>query len=192
MAVFQNTIDLLGDDAVFASVVERTISEFKDDVLTTIGYNAFRNCSALTNVDLPNATSIAAYAFYSCSAFTRADLPNATSIGNDAFEFCSKLTIVDLPNATSIGYNAFRYCSTLTNVDLPNATSLGIGAFDNCSKLASIRLPAVPPTLTNTNAFNRVPGTCVFYIPTGSLAAYQAATNWSALTSQYSFVEEDR
>jgi hypothetical protein len=52
-------------------------------------------------------------------------------------------------------------------------------------------LPATPPTLDNVNAFQDVPTTCVFSIPTGSLSAYQSETNWSSLTSTYTFVEED-
>ena len=148
MADFINTIDLLGDMATADTIVSRTITEFNDDALTSIGDNAFRMCAALTSIDLPNVTSIGADAFSGCAALTSANIPNVTSIGDKAFS--------------------------------------------SCSKLASVRLPATPPTLSNVNVFNNVPKTCKFYIPTGTLSAYQAATNWSSLTSTYSFVEEDR
>jgi hypothetical protein len=93
---------------------------------------------------------------------------------------------------TDIGKSAFYYCQALTHVDLPNVTSIGSYAFYYCSVLSSVRLPAIPPTLSSTSAFGQVPTICVFYIPKGSLTEYQNATNWSSLTSTYSFVEEDR
>jgi hypothetical protein len=71
-------------------------------------------------------------------------------------------------------------------------TSIEQQAFSSCPKLASVYLPATPPTLKNTNAFSNIPTTCIFYIPRGSLAEYQSATNWSSLTSTYTFTEEDR
>jgi hypothetical protein len=67
MAKFQNTIDLLGDEVVAASIIDRTITEFRDDVLTSIGSKAFYACSALTSVDLSNVTSIPNGAFGTCS-----------------------------------------------------------------------------------------------------------------------------
>ena len=58
MAEFQNTIDLLGDEVVAASIIDKTITEFNDDGLTNVGAHAFFQCTALTSVNLPNATSI--------------------------------------------------------------------------------------------------------------------------------------
>jgi hypothetical protein len=108
---------------------------------TTIGYQAFRSCTALTSVSLPNATTIGDSAFRSCTALTSVSLPNATTIGNFAFADCSALTSVSLPNATTIGNFAFRSCTALTSVSLPNATTIGNGAFSYCTALTSVSLP---------------------------------------------------
>jgi hypothetical protein len=54
-----------------------------------------------------------------------------------------------------------------------------------------VSLPATPPSVY-TDSFNKINNECVFRVPAGSLTAYQNANNWGALTSQYSFVEEDR
>jgi hypothetical protein len=92
---------------------------------------------------------------------------------------------------TTVGQYAFTSCKALTSVDLPNATSIGQYAFSNCSALTSVSLPATPPSVY-TDSFNKINNECVFRVPAGSLTAYQNANNWGALTSQYSFVEEDR
>ena len=52
MAEFINTIDVLGDDAVMDSIIERTITEFKDNVIQTIGQYAFYGCTNLVTLVL--------------------------------------------------------------------------------------------------------------------------------------------
>lgn len=139
-----------------------------------------------------DVNKIRAFAFYQFTTLKSVDTPNVTRIGAYAFGYCSALTTANFPNATIIDHSAFYHCSALTTANFSNVTSIGDYAFDHCENLASIRLPATPPTLSNGNAFNVFNVDCVFYIPTGSLAAYQAATNWSFLTKNYSFVEENR
>lgn len=184
--------------------------------ITRVGTYSFYQCEALTSIDLPNVTSIGSYAFCGCAKATRVNIPKITSItGTHSFYGCSALISVNMPNVTSIGEYVFYNCPALASIDLSNVTSIGSGSFQNCTALKSldlsnvttikgtgvfwgctalerVRLPATPPTLGNSNSFNQVPTTCIFSIPTGSLTEYQNATNWSSLTSTYSFVEEDR
>ena len=160
--------------------------------LVSISSRGFYGCEALTGIDLTNVTSIGGQAFHGCEALTGIDLTNVTSIDSNAFEGCKALTGIDMPKITKIGSGTFAICSSLLSVNMPNVTSIGTQAFYDCKALTRVRLPATPPTLSNVNAFQNVPTTCVFSIPTGSLTEYQNATNWSSLTSTYSFVEEDR
>ena len=112
--------------------------------VTSIDTNAFRNCSNLTSVTIPNTvTSIGYTAFYGCSGLTSVTIPNSvTSIGIGAFNGCGSLTLVTIPNSvTSIGNNAFYNCSGLTSVTIPNSvTSVGNNAFYNCSGLTSVTI----------------------------------------------------
>lgn len=85
--------------------------------VTSIGDDAFRNCSGLTSVTIPNSvTSIGHEAFRICSGLTSVTIPNSvTSIGSSAFYGCSGLTSVTIGNSvTSIDYMAFAYCIGLT------------------------------------------------------------------------------
>ena len=67
---FINTIDVLGDELVVKQFIERTLAEFKDNGVTSVGGYAFYGCSNLTTVDLPLVTSVGSYAFYNCKALT--------------------------------------------------------------------------------------------------------------------------
>ena len=115
------------------------------NTVTSIGASAFAYCSRLTSVDIPNSvTSIGGAAFRNCTGLTSVTIPNSVkSIGDYAFSQCKGLTSVTIPNSvTSIGNYAFAYCSGLTSVTIPNSvTSIGDYAFRNCSGLTSITIP---------------------------------------------------
>ena len=120
--------------------------EGKEYCVTSIGNSAFKSCSLLTSIEIPNGvTSIGYSAFYGCSSLTSIEIPNSvTSIGYSAFYGCSSLTSIEIPNSvTSIDYyNAFRGCSSLTSIEIPNGvTSIGSYAFFGCSSLTSIEIP---------------------------------------------------
>ena len=115
------------------------------DGVTTIGQDAFRDCSSLTSVTIPNSvTTIRWSAFSGCSTLTSVTIPNSvTKIGDSAFAYCSALTSVTIPNSvTEIGSSAFFNCSALTSVTIPNSvTEIGGSAFRDCSALTSVTIP---------------------------------------------------
>ncbi|GHT52500.1 hypothetical protein AGMMS49982_12900 [Bacteroidia bacterium] len=119
-----------------------------DENVTSIGNNAFFDCSGLTSVIIGNSvTSIGDQAFSGCSGLTGSlTIPNSvTSIGQWAFQGCSGLTgSLIIPNSvTSIGSTAFINCSGLTAVTIPNSvTSIGEDAFRGCSSLTNINVDA--------------------------------------------------
>ena len=113
-----------------------------DGSVTSIGYEAFRGCTGLTSITIPNSvTSIGSSAFSGCSGLTNISIPDSvTSIGNSAFFGCTGLTSVTIGNSvTSIGNYAFYGCSGLTSIAIPDGvTSIGSDAFYNCYKLVEV------------------------------------------------------
>ena len=112
--------------------------------MTSIGQRAFRDCSGLTSIEIPNSvTSIGERAFQNCSGLTSIVIPNSvTNIDGSAFYGCSGLTSIEIPNSvTSIGDQTFSGCSGLTSIEIPNSvTSIGDYAFEGCSGLTSINV----------------------------------------------------
>ena len=133
----------IGEDAFF-DCSSLTSVKLPDSV-TSISAGAFYGCSSLTNVVLTDSiTNIGDYAFVNCSSLTRIVIPNnVTSIGDHVFSGCSSLTSVQLPDrVTNIGYYTFSYCSSLTSIIFPDSvTSIDTAAFAYCSSLTSIVIP---------------------------------------------------
>ena len=80
MADFINTIDALGDDVVIDSIIDRSITEFKDNLLNKIGKYAFYCCTKLVNIDMPVLTSIEENSLEKCSALTKLILRNTETV----------------------------------------------------------------------------------------------------------------
>lgn len=113
--------------------------------VTSIGWNAFENCTSLINVTIPNSvTYIGQEAFCGCTNLTNVIIPNSvTYIGQKAFYDCTSLTSVAIPNGVKgIGGLTFYGCTSLISVTIPNGIAdIGILAFYGCSSLTSITIP---------------------------------------------------
>ena len=125
--------------------------------VTAIGVLAFRYCTGLTGIDIPNSvTEIGNYAFEGCTGLTGIDIPNSVTFigfnafyntgwynnqpdglvyaGNVAYHYKGAMpsgTRLTLKEGTlGIASAAFRYCTGLTSINIPNSvTEIGENAF---------------------------------------------------------------
>lgn len=120
-------------------------SSYKNIPVVSIGNDAFRYCSGLTDIIIPNSiVNIKWGAFYNCSSLTTVNIPNGViSIEGDAFRDCASLTSVTISNSvTNIGGATFCDCPSLKNISLPNSiTEITSSMFYNCISLSNITIP---------------------------------------------------
>ena len=114
-----------------------------NDGVTSIGYQAFYNCTGLTEINW-NAVSVTDFD-YNSDVFYNAGTAGegiAVTFGESvekipayAFEGCTGLTSVTIGDSvTSIGESAFEDCTGLASVTIPDSvTSIGDSAFNDCT-----------------------------------------------------------
>lgn len=111
--------------------------------VTGIDSQAFRQCSNLISVNIPNSvTFIESAAFANCTSLSSINLPNSiTRFGtNVVFYGCTSLTSIIIPNSISdIPEATFQSCTSLAEIVLPNSiTSIGTQAFFKCDNLTTV------------------------------------------------------
>lgn len=114
--------------------------------IRSIGFDAFKDCTALTSAEWGYIDSD-----------DEEDICLITYIGNAAFYNCNKLAQFNFPITLEyIGYNAFENCSSLQTVDLGNCnnlTNINNATFKNCTKLIGVTF-ADSIKIIGANAFD--------------------------------------
>ena len=135
--------------------------------ITTIGVNAFGECSSAATVTIPSTvTVIGDGAFALCMSVGEFVLPaGLKTIGAGAFTNCKALTKINLPaGLTGLGA-AFAGCSELTEITIPaGITAIPTGAFMECYKLKTVTI-AGNVTAIGSYAFNECRALTGFEIP---------------------------
>lgn len=148
--------------------------------VTSIEYGAFSSCRSLTGIAISNSvTSIGDWAFSTCSSLTDITIPNSvTSIGDWAFASCYSLIDITIPNSvTTIGEHAFMYCSHLSYVTIGNSvTNIGIGAFVGCEWLSSITCLGTTPPEASYLEVNT--SECTLIVPHSAYNEYLRHNYW--------------
>ncbi len=126
-------------------------SEFNRRSVTAIGNRAFKECSLLISVTIPDTiTDIGEEAFYGCRSLTSIEIPNnVTSIGNGAFWNCDNLQYNEYDNALYLGNatNKYLYLAKAKSKDITgciineNCKFIGSSAFSGCNSLTNIVIP---------------------------------------------------
>lgn len=109
----------------------------------TLPDNAFRNCTALREVTLPDDVQvIGEYAFGNCSALTTVSLSQVVQIDKCAFQNCTSLAELALDNVTAIGLDAFFGCTSLQTLKMPQCNRFDNYIVTGCNSLTRIEATA--------------------------------------------------
>ena len=157
------------------------------DTVTSIGSGAFRMCTNLTEVILPESVrNIADSAFTGCSGLTELELPaSVTNIGSSAFGNCNNLHGVVLPESVvGIGSSAFSGCTALTEIEFPESISdIRPYTFNGCTGLSRVVLPSTITNLDN-RAFAGCSGVRSVTVPQSICSTNRLATIFPAAYSR--------
>jgi len=145
-----------------------------------IRYDAFEQCAGLITVDPNNKM----YSSTNGVLFTK----------NQGKIICYpsiKTGSYIIPSTVAtIGIYAFEMCKKITSVTIPSSvTYIESYAFANCTGLISIYVNNKIPIDLSNNTFsgsiflNIDVANCTLYVPYGSKAAYQTATQWKSFTN---------
>jgi len=167
---------------------------------TTIGNSICTENDTLEGLILPNTvTSLGTTGFEACENLKKFIFSNQmTSIPGSCFYYCTGLDNIEIPNnITSLAAGSFLGCSNLREITLSSfIESIGDAAFYNCLSLQvlTIQRYTAPSTITTLGTDVFVPNnTLRIYVPVGSLAVYQGATNWSTYANRmYEDTPENR
>lgn len=161
--------------------------------VTSIGNNAFYNCSGLTSLTIPGGvTSIGSGAFNNCNGLVSI-VVEAGNSKYDSRENCNaiiesstnsllvgcKNTVI--PNSvTSIGENVFYNCSGLTSISIHSGMkSIGYCSICGCSDLTDVYCYAEKLPTTDKGTFDGVENNTVLHVPASAIETYRTTAPWS-------------
>lgn len=179
------------------NIINRSISTYENNTVTTLPCGLFYGCTNLTSVSFPECTVISTDnflyeegdywglftrgAFENCYKLSSINFSKATSIGAYAFARCSALTIVNFPKVTTIGNYAFEGCAALTTAIFPEV--IVVNGIDGCSALISVSFPKA--TKIGMYAFENCTALTSVSFPKVTSIEYSAFANCKKLTSLY-------
>lgn len=144
-----NRITTIGDFAFYEC---RSLNTVSFSACTSIGYSAFEDCFGLKSISFPACTRLTYNAFRKCSSLTTISFPVCVRVDASAFEGCRNLTTALFPVCKVIQGPAFSECYNLTTISFPVCESIGRGAFYKCSNLTTVDFPSCI-TITSSSAF---------------------------------------
>lgn len=185
---------MLGNKTVFGYREELDYISYGNGTCRVAGIGTVRTLDIAIPSVSPNDDTVIAISAnaFATSKITSVVIPDTvTSIGTESFRACNDLAgSIILNGIVNINDMAFYHCVKITSVDIgSNITSIGTGAFNSCRGLTRITVRATTPPTLQTQVFDYT-NNCPIYVPAASVAAYKAATNWSALRTRIFAIQE--
>ncbi len=176
-------------DGVLKAFAPAGLTEYSiPEGATMIGCFTFQKLENLTTVHFPpGLTDIGYKAFEYCYGITSISTAGSDVkiIHSDAFTDCYGLVELNLEGVEIIDMAAFVRCRSLQSVAIPESVSyLGHYAFGECDSLTSVYFESTTPPSIGSAPFSDwreepVLKDLRIYVPSESVEAYKAATDWS-------------
>ena len=100
MSEFINTADVIGDDEMCDQIIQRTVTEYKENRVTKVGPHAFTGCEALSKLIVPCATLTGGGQCFECTALKIADIFSTGHDVWDTFFRCTSLVALVIRSNT--------------------------------------------------------------------------------------------
>lgn len=187
-----NSSSTLSKDDVYTTIGYQAIEI--GDCVTIIGEKAFLNQIWVSGLTIPSGvTTIEKMAFdkiggsEQVSGFTLTLNEGLITIGEFGFAAAKNLKDVVIPDTVeTIGNGAFESCNSLSSVTIGSGvTSIGNAAFAKSTgetQLSNITILAETPPTIATNTFGG--SNCQIYVPVQSVNTYKTAQHWSSMASR--------
>ena len=167
----------------FNQLISKVATSIKLIGCTELGRNAFEYSEVKINdiLSSPTLTTIGAYAFTYVQLAQIVNLPAGKTWGNYVFS-SSLITEATLASGfTIIPSGMFYQCVGLLKATVAaSVTEFKALAFSSCSALNELIVLATTPPTIASDSLQNIKSTCIIKVPAASVAAYQAAVNWSA------------
>lgn len=161
-----------GDNSVEDGLIKRTLTEYTNDRITSIGQYAFYRNSTIKSISFPSVTTISQYAFGICANLANINFPSLKTLGSYCFQSCTNLKSVEFPSLTKMNTAPFTGCSDLTRIILSGSTICELGS---------------------TNSLSGTPiasGTGFVYVPDELVESYKAESSWKNYVAQIKPISE--
>lgn len=178
-----NTVTTIEQEA-FASSQLASIT--LSTALTEIAFSLFEDCMELNEISLPQSITKIGKAAFRNTGLTSIIIPASVSeLGPSMLRDCYSLASIELLGNPTIIPEYFADGTAITSFVIPSSvTTIGAMAFatPNNTITEITCFATTPPTLGN-KAFGNSLGFTI-KVPSASVAAYKAATNWSDYADQ--------
>ena len=154
------------------AIMTRTITNYSNSRISSLGNYALRQCRFLLSLDLKNVTTIGDYSLCSCHSLFSVDFKSVTTIGEYSLYNCYSLVSLDLKNVTTIGKCGMYGCKSLSALIMRGSTICALSHSDAFSDSG----------ISSKKGF--------IYVPSALVESYKTATNWAVYASQFRALED--
>ena len=185
----------IGNTETEDGLVARTVTDYINNRVTTVGTHIFMGSTALKTARFPNATNlIGTNHFYGCHNLEEVYFPKLVGGFGDSNSLygCAALKELILPSYEN-SITGLTQCISLTKVDLNACTAIAQNTFFKCNSLNTVIIRNGFTSLYNINAFADTPieaGTGYIYVPKALIEQYKVATNWINFSEQFRAIED--